>query len=88
MLRQHKVVRYSEALLSVTTHESREKWRETTAVERPPDWQFGLVFSAVFAIRPQGQRPSRRPARWWSGMLAASSSCRHPCSRERVTLTP
>jgi hypothetical protein len=52
-------------------NESHENYRRDEEVERPPDRQFGLVFTAVFAIIGAWPLLGGRPVRWWSLAVAA-----------------
>jgi predicted membrane metal-binding protein len=53
-------------------NDSHESYGHEDAVERPPDRQFGLVFTAVFAIIGAWPVLGGRPIRWWSLVLAAA----------------
>jgi predicted membrane metal-binding protein len=51
--------------------QSHEDFTRDEAVARPPDRQFGLVFTAVFAILGIWPALRGRPIRWWSVLAAA-----------------
>ena len=51
-----------------SSHESYVREEET---ERPPDRQFGLVFTVVFTVLALWPLVSGRPVRWWSAVAAA-----------------
>ena len=53
-------------------NESHENYARDEQVERPPDRQFGLVFTVVFAIVAAWPAIWGRPVRWWSAVLAAA----------------
>jgi hypothetical protein len=54
------------------TSDSHEDYTRDEKVERPPDRQFGLVFTAVFSAIAVWPVLSGRPFRWWSLGLAVA----------------
>jgi predicted membrane metal-binding protein len=53
-------------------NESHEDYTRDEDVARPPDRQFGLVFTAVFGVIGAWPLLGGRPVRWWSLGLAAA----------------
>jgi hypothetical protein len=53
-------------------NESHESYSHDEEVQRPPDRQFGLVFTAVFLLIGAWPLLWGRPVRWWSLGLAAA----------------
>ena len=51
---------------------SHEDFTREEKLERPPDRQFGLVFTAVFIVIAAWPLFSGRPVRWWSLAVAAA----------------
>jgi hypothetical protein len=52
--------------------DSHEDYTREEKLERPPDRQFGLVFTAVFAVIGAWPLLFGRPPRWWSLGIAAA----------------
>jgi hypothetical protein len=53
------------------SNETHENYARDDAVQRPPDRQFGLVFTIVFALVAVAPTIRGHPVRWWSAVLAA-----------------
>jgi hypothetical protein len=53
-------------------NESHESYTRDEQVERPPDRQFGFVFTVVCAVLAVWPALWGRPVRWWSAGLAAA----------------
>jgi hypothetical protein len=56
----------------MTANESHESYTRDERIERPPDRQFGLVFTVVFVVLAVWPALRGRPVRWWSAGLAAA----------------
>ena len=52
-------------------NDSHESYAREEEVKGPPDRQFGLVFTVVFAILAFWPVIWGRPVRWWSAALSA-----------------
>jgi hypothetical protein len=55
----------------VKANDSHESYAREEEVKGPPDRQFGLVFTVVFAILAFWPVIWGRPVRWWSAALSA-----------------
>lgn len=54
------------------SHHGHENFARDEEVKGPPDRQFGLVFTAVFAMVALWPVLWGRPPRWWSVVVAAA----------------